>query len=454
MSDRGDGRRVASLVRLLEQIQQPDQAFPPLERFREEYARAQPEERRLFFETTVRRLEVSRESIGAPLQAVLEGTDEGDDAIGWSRRVTGLRRALESPRLRAFRRFLNSSGGLAFLLGLRADVLDAQRETASLDPLDEEIAHLIDNWFQHGFLFLKEITRDSSFREIAYLRDHELVHPLESLDRMAQRLGGDRRCFALYHLAIPEEPVVFIEVALTRGLAGSIHEILPEQDTPIPPRRAPDSAIFYSINNTQNGLAGIGLGSVLISQVVEAIRRDVPGIGRFATLSPIPGFWPLYLRPLLRGEACDFALDRAAVLQHFPQRSRPALEARTTALLGPAANGADGDAAFAGRLAALLDDPRWIDDAEAVELLRRPLTRLGWLYLDSEKNPHGRPLNPVARFHLGNGASISEQNVRFAGNRSPRGLAESCGLMVNYVYSLTWTQKIGRTMRALLPHRA
>lgn len=442
-------RRPTELVLLLEESQGATrQDVVLLDRFRRRYAEAPADERRRFFEDLVRRLEVPREAVAGPLSAAMEAPDETRDPVAWSRRLTELRRAIESPRLRAFRRFLNAPGGLRFLLDLRADILEAQREHAeALEPLEEEIAHLVDGWFHHGFLFLQEVTPSSPFRQIAYLRNHELVHPLASLEEMAHRLGGDRRCFALHHVAMPDEPVVFIEVALTRGLAESIHDILPEGGDGPAARKSPDTAIFYSINNTQTGLAGLGLGAVLISRVVETIRTDTPGIGRFATLSPIPGFWPRYLRPLLRGETTRFSLARDEALDAFPKRSRDALLERTDALVGP------GSGDFGERLAALLDRPAWIEDEVCLEHLRRPLLRLGWSYLSGETTAGGRPLNPVARFHLGNGARVSEDNVRFAANRSARGLSESCGLMVNYVYSLNWMQRTLRRMRELLPRK-
>ncbi len=220
--------------------------------------------------------------------------------------------------MRAFRRFLNASGGLKFLLDLRADVLAAPSD---LGPIDEEIAYLFTSWFQYGFLFLQEITQDSSYRQIRFLKEHDMVHPMASLEEMGNRLGEDRRSFALYHRAMPEEPIVFIEAALTKRIPTSIHEIL--DDSRSGPESNPDTAIFYSINNAQNGLVGLGLGKLLIYQVVDAIQRNRPRVSTFATLSPVPGFLNRYLKPILAGNDSAFRMKRADLVKYFPESTRP-----------------------------------------------------------------------------------------------------------------------------------
>src|SRR3990172_6308310 len=257
------------LVRLLEQIQSASD--PPLDRldeFRQVYRQSSRTIRESFFSLLLARVEVPRGALEGPLAAVVSAS--AADPVRWTSLLTDLRRKLESPRMRAFRRFLNASGGLKFLLDLRADVLAASLD---LGPIDEEIAHLFTSWFQHGFLFLQEITQDSSYRQIRFLKEHDMVHPMASLEEMGNRLGEDRRSFALYHRAMPEEPIVFIEAALTRRIPTSIHEIL--DDSRSGPETKPDTAIFYSINNAQNGLVGLGLGKLLIYQVLDAIKRNL-----------------------------------------------------------------------------------------------------------------------------------------------------------------------------------
>ena len=393
--------------------------------------------RELLFSLLLVRMEVTREAAATRLRTVLEAPS--GDPVAWTSLLTDLRRSLESPRMRAFRRFLNISGGLKLLLDLRADVLAVGRQSGlDLAPIDEEIAHLFTSWFQHGFLFLQEITQDSSYRQIQFLKDHDMVHPMARLEEMGDRLGEDRRSFALYHRAMPEEPIVFIEAALTHQIPRSIHEILDnsgknhEQD--------PDTAIFYSINNAQNGLVGLGLGKLLIFQVVDAIKKDRPGIRTFATLSPITGFWGRYLRPILRGEDEPFRLKRQDVAEYFSHSARRRVLGRTK-----------GESDFGHALLEILSSPNWIGDRLLLDEVRRPLTQIAYFYLTQERSASGRPINPVASFPLGNGARLHAKNVHFAGNRTERGLMDSCGIMVSYVYSSTWQHELRRSARAILP---
>jgi hypothetical protein len=271
-----------------------------------------------------------------------------------------------------------------------------------------------------------------------------MVHPMVGLEEMGQRLGEDRMCFALYHVAMPKQPVVFIEVALSRGLIRSIHDIIDDREGAASSTKSPDAAIFYSINNTQNGLAGLGLGKVLILRVTEALKERHPTVKTFATLSPIPGFWPRYLRPLLAGDDDRFKVKRHDLVKKFPDKSRQAITRRYV----DAGGRAEG---FSDILLDVLSSPEWIDDEVYSHSLRKLLTDLAYTYLATEKDSRGRPLNPVAGFHLGNGASVARANINFAANTSVRGLEESCGLMVNYVYSQRALAPIGRAVRSLLP---
>ncbi len=446
-SSRASAKRVEQLVTLLEKIaNQKAHSSELVSQFQSLYDDVPEEDRPLLFDALLRRMEIQRPDVEATLAETLE-SDE-DNPISWTRRLTKLRRQIESPRLRAFRRFLATPGGLPFLLDFRAAVLIAQREAElELEPLDEEIAHLFNSWFQSGFLLLSEITLESSFREIRFLKEHDMVHPMANLEEMGTRLGEDRRLFALFHRAMPEEPVVFIEAALTSGIVRSIHEILGDASA-FRSTGARDTAIFYSINNTQNGLVGLGLGKALIFEVMKAIRRDDPGIKVFSTLSPIPGMWEGYLERILVGNDADFELKQAGLTEFFPdrlQRDLIQLHERRSGLEVPD---------FSAALREMLGDPRWIEDTTLLRRLRRPLTDLAYFYITKEKNRWGKPLNPVAAFHLGNGARVSKANVNFGANRSERGLRESCGLMVNYLYSITRLQGIGRTMQSLLPWRS
>lgn len=443
--DRASAKRLGKILEIFGEIQDRDD--PPtslLSQFQELYSQMAREERPGFFLELLRRFETGRSEIEADLQAVLK--DEGKDPVAWSSSLSLLRRKLESPRMRAFRRFMNISGGLKFLLDFRADVLAAQRQSqVNLGPLDEEIAHLFNSWFQQGFLFLQEITQDSPYRQIRFLKDHDMVHPMASLEEMGDRLGEDRRCFSLYHRAMPEEPVVFIEVALTKGIARSIHDIIGEDRGKVQRKGEPDTAIFYSINNTQNGLAGLGLGKVLIFQVVDALKKGHPEIKTFSTLSPIPGFWERYLSRILKGGKLPFSLTQEKLEDYFSAKARQRIlelyEEQT----------ASHPESLSQALLGVLSGTEWIQDPRWEELLRKPLTEITYYYITQEKDAQGRPLNPVANFHMGNGATVTIRNINFGANRFKRGLEESCGMMVNYVYSMNWLQQIGRTMKSLLP---
>lgn len=383
------------------------------------------------------------EALEIPRDRVLPLLDDARQALAEDLPVPAvisrLRRRLRAPLNTLFERIADTPGGVRLLMGLRADVLAAQRGGAEgIEPLEEAIADLLNEWFRHGFLALREITADSPYRLIRYLKERELVHPLVSLEEMGQRLGRDRRCFGLFHCAMPDAPVVFIEVALTAGIPRSIHEIIEGGGGEA--GGEPDTAVFYSINNTQHGLAGLGLGKVLVFRVTEVLRRDNPGLANFVTLSPIPGFWRRYLRPILEGAASGFLLQRDDVDGLFAGKRRERLLAAAEPFTGRRPQ----DAAAA--LLEILVRPDWIDEPGLGRTLEKPLVELAYGYIVRERDPGGRYLNPVANFHLGNGASVSRRNIHFAANRSRRGVEDSCGLMVSYVYSKRWFQSLRRSL--------
>lgn len=413
------------------------------DRFRRRYGELAPDHRLELYRWLAAELEIGRSGIEAPIRRVQAAAE--DDRVAWNEQVRELRKAVASPRQRLLEGLINTTGGMEFVLEMRAEILDAQRDgQTGVEALDEDIAHLLNRWCQHGLLFLEEINFESSYKTIRFLKEREMVHPMVSLEEMGQRLGEDRMCFALYHAVMPEEPVVFIEVALSRGLLRSIHDVIDDREVVRVKAKSPDTAIFYSINNTQNGLAGLGLGKVLILRVTEALRERHPSLVTYSTLSPIPGFWSRYLRPILEGGGEAFATDRDAVVSKIPAKAQKAISDRHREL------GGDGEDT-ATVLAEVLSRPDWIDDPVFVRHLRKPLVEIAYTYIAEETDPRGKPLNPVAGFHLGNGASVSKGNVNFAANTSPRGLSESCGLMVNYVYSQRALNPIGRAVRSLLP---
>jgi hypothetical protein len=437
-------KRVRQLQGLLKKIGAADVADRELlERFRWSFGELSPDHRLELYRWLAAEFEVDQRRAERPIEAALSAPD--GDRAEWHARVRELRAAVASPRLRALGNLINMTGGMELLLEMRADILEAQRQgERGLGVLEDDIAFLLNRWCQHGFLFLEEVNLDSSFQTIRYLKDREMVHPMVSLEEMGQRLGVDRLCFALYHVVMPSEPVVFIEVALSRGLVRSIHDIIDDREHERTPVKSPDTAIFYSINNTQIGLAGLGLGRVLIARVTEALRERWPSLATFATLSPIPGFWPRYLRPILEGSAEAFTRERAAIVDRLPAKAMEAVRERHRELSG-------GDAEAAEILLSVMSRRDWFEDVVFRDALRKPLVEAAHFYLTREKDARGKPLNPVAGFHLGNGATVSRQNVNYAANTTARGLEDSCGLMANYVYSEKALAPIGRAVRSLLP---
>jgi hypothetical protein len=401
------------------------------------YKKLNENEKEDLYRNIVAKIEVSKEEI-EPLLEELK-TYESDDP-SWSKSLSELRRRAYSPRLNLFRKISRSPGGLKFLLDFRGDLLSVQRfSSANLRPLDSDIILLFELWFQDGFLYLEEITHDSSYRQIELLKNSDLVHPMTRIEEMGQRLGRDRRCFALYHRLIPYEPVIFIEVALTRGIVRNISEIIAREREGTKKGDA-DTAIFYSINNTQNGLAGLGLGRMLIGQVVNYLRKENEQIKNFATLSPLPGFWENYFRRILEGNDERFALKQGDVINYFSRRQPGKIMESGGIQEGRKEQ-------FNGALLSLLSNEEWAKNEELKKNLSQPLVKIAYHYISKEENPQNKPLNPVANFHLENGATVSLKNVNFLANPSSKGLMESCGIMVNYIYTSSWLTQIRRSFR-------
>jgi malonyl-CoA decarboxylase len=295
-------------------------------------------------------------------------------------------RVAEPPRQELLRRINHAPGGTKALVNMREVLLGLLREHPELATVDFDFQHLLRSWFNRGFLELRSISWDTPASVLEKLIRYEAVHEIKGWSDLRRRLEDDRRCFAFFHPAIPDEPLVFVEVALTteisRDIAGILHApVDPEADT-----RA-TTAIFYSISNCQRGLTGVSFGNFLIKQVVDELRRAVPTLREFVTLSPIPGF--------------------SAWLRSFEPEEPWLVELK----------------------AALPENP----DPETLEPLRKPLTKACARYLLSQRRP-GVPVDPVARFHLGNGAQLRQLN--WLADTSLKGLRQSAGMMVNYAYDL------------------
>ncbi len=319
--------------------------------------------------------------------------------------ATRLHDAAEPPRQELLRRMNMAAGGTATLVGIRREILASINQNPTLRPLNSDLLHLFSSWFNRGFLELRRIDWDTSAAVLEKLITYEAVHEIDGWQDLRRRLLPDRRCFAFFHQALPNDPLIFVEVALTAGLATSIQPLLaaPAEPAGAPPKNA-DTAIFYSISNCQEGLRGVSFGNFLIKQVVEELKAELPQLKRFSTLSPVPGF-RAWLNTTFDAEKSPFTEEEFASLGAPSSTQREALEA---ALSGS-----------------------WWQDGPRAKLLRTPLLRLAATYLLRGTNG-GTRIDPVARFHLGNGARL--ERINWLGNTAPRGMQESFGIMVNYLY--------------------
>lgn len=319
-----------------------------------------------------------------------------------------LRKALEPPRIRLMTQFNALPEGVKFLVDLRSDLIGFA-DTPALKSLDSDLRQLLTSWFDIGFLELRRITWNSPASLLEKLIAYEAVHEIRSWDDLKNRLAADRRLFAFFHPRMPDEPLIFVQVALVKGLAGSVTALLDESAPDGDPKEA-DTAIFYSISNAQKGLVGISFGGFLIKRVVDELQSEFVGLKTFSTLSPIPGF----------ARWVKSALDSDAGLLGTEDRST---------LAGVFGEG-DGRAA----LRRVLDDTSWADEPAKAGVLEPVLTRLCVRYLLMERNERGRSRDPVAHFHLTNGARV--ERVNWLADTSSQGLSQSCGMMVNYLYNL------------------
>ncbi len=319
-----------------------------------------------------------------------------------------LREALITPRSVILRQFTALPDGFKFLINLRSDLLPLLGKDAKLRGLESDLKSILSSWFDVGLLDMQEITWNSPAALLEKLIEYEAVHRVNSWDDLKNRLDADRRVFAFFHNKMPLEPLIFVHVALVQGMSDNI-QVLLDEETPVLDQEKADTAIFYSITNAQKGLAGISFGNFLIKRVVSVLTEEMKHIKTFATLSPIPGF-RAWLDPILqKHDESILTPDEQTALK----------------TLGKPKNGADG-------LYALLESD-WHKDKGTATVLKPVLMRLCAHYLLEEKKKN-KPLDPVAGFHLFNGARLERLN--WLGDISPKGLKQSAGLMVNYYYKL------------------
>ncbi len=323
------------------------------------YARMDQADRLAFFTLLSQDMGLAPDAVREALAAF-----EADPS---SRTYRAFSAAAEPKRQELARRLNQVPGATAQLVQMRRDLLDAVPAHPEFGLVDEDLRHLLSSWFNRGFLVLLPINWESPADVLEKIIAYEAVHTIDSWDDLRRRVQpSDRRCFAYFHPAMPNEPLIFVEVALTRGIPGSVQDLLSDSREALAAEDA-DTAVFYSISNCQAGLAGISFGNSLIKQVVADLSRDLPGLDTFVTLSPIPGLM------------------------------------------------------------------RWMEEAglamgEDPEQRRQCAAH----YLLQAKRPNGSPRDPVARFHLGNGALVHD--VHADADVSPNGMAQSGGVMVNYLY--------------------
>ena len=363
------------------------------------------EGRRRFLEILARDYDVDPAEVDTAIRARSEAADE----LERRRAESYLREVLVPPRVKLLSQFNDLSQGVKFLVDLRAELMMFAAEDNRLQALDTDIHALLASWFDVGFLDLKRMTWETPAALLEKLIEYEAVHAIRSWDDLKNRLGDDRRCYAYFHPRMPDEPLIFVQVALVKGISNNVQGLLDEAAPAGDPEDA-DTAIFYSISNCHLGLAGVNFGNFLIKRVVDDLVRDLPNLKTFATLSPIPGF-----RDWIREHS------NGGQMTLFEDSEFQSLEDLTGA--------ADPIAA----LDTLLDEPDWTTRDEAAAVLEPILMRLCARYLVQARNGQ-RARNRVAHFHLSNGARI--ERINWLADTSPRGINQSAGLMVNYLYKL------------------
>src|SRR5262245_42062924 len=358
------------------------------------YRGLNPESRLAFLKFLSRTMQPDPAEVARAAKAYLSGPETAT--------LRGLQRAVESPRLEFFRRLNLAPGATAEIVAMRRDLV--ARGDPSLAPLDSDLRHLLASWFNRGFLVLRRIDWHTPAVILEKIIAYEAVHEIAGWDDLRRRLDpDDRSCFAFFHPSLVDEPLIFVEVALMDDMPSSIGAVLEEAPKNGELVRAPSTAVFYSISNCQEGLRGISFGNFLIKQVVEDLLKERPSLKTFVTLSPAPNF----------AQWLDAALAGADAARLVTPQERERL--------------------------AVLSDPDWATSEALAEALKPTLLRLAAHYFLAEKAGDGKPLDPVARFHLGNGARL--ERINWLGDPSLKGLREAHGLMVNYRYEIRDIEK-------------
>jgi len=398
-------RRSASLIQLCEDLLSRRGEASGVALAREllaRYAELKTGSRIAFFEALATRFGPDRTQLSAAATAFLATPSDAAAAQ--------VQRAAEPRRLELFRRLNLAPNGTAALVRMREQLLDAMDHRDDLGMVDADFLHLFSSWFNRGFLVLRKIDWSTPARILEKIIRYEAVHAIRDWNDLRARIDSpDRRCYAFFHPALVDDPLIFVEVALTREISDAIEPILTVKREAVDTERA-TTAVFYSISNCQRGLAGVSFGHFLIKQVVEEVSREMPRLSTFITLSPAPNFAEWLKRERSSDASVVLDEDDRAVL-------------------------------------ATLDIPNWWQDEATREAVEEPFIRAAaWYYLRG-RTPRGMPIDSVARFHLGNGARLERLN--FVADTSERAMRQSHGLMVNYLYSI---EHIERNHEAYAQH--
>jgi malonyl-CoA decarboxylase len=351
-------------------------------------------ERIAFFEALAKAFGPERERLQAACAAYVR--DPSDSA------AANVLDAAEPRRQKLVRRLNLAPGATGTLVTMREQLLDAISLRPDLAGVDYDFSHLLSSWFNRGFLVLRRIDWSSPANVLEKIIRYEAVHQISDWDDLRARIDSpDRRCYAFFHPAMVDEPLIFVEVALTKEIPGAIGPILSRERAPLDPREA-TTAAFYSISNTQRGLTGVTFGSFLIKQVVEEISRELPNLKTFVTLSPVPGFMAWLTEERAKPDSGAIVPDDLPVL-------------------------------------AYLYEANWHADERKAAALTPVLSALAAHYFLVARTKRGRPIDPVARFHLGNGARLERINPM--ADLSDKAIAQSAGTMVNYQYVLADIEK-------------
>ena len=360
--------------------------------------------REIFHDTLANDFDIDRQVLAERIKSLQKADDD--------KRIhaeINLKKALTPPRLVLLKQFSSLPNGFKFLIDMRADILPKARQDRKLWKLCLDIKEILEAWFDIGLLDLKEITWNSPAALLEKLIEYEAVHEIRSWEDLRSRLDSDRLCFAFFHSKMASEPLVFVEVALVNKMSTNIQELLNKEDEKSDLAKA-NTAIFYSISNTQPGLAGISLGNFLIKTVVKKLSDDFSQIKQFATLSPVPGFRKWLAPKLANGEE-DILLPKEIEM----------IKAHSDCVNS------------AHQLEEILAED-WHNIDKTAELAKPILIRLCTKYLLQEKKKD-RALDQVANFHLANGARL--ERINWLADLSERGLQRSYGIMVNYHYKLS-----------------